>query len=274
MFELKPTAIHTAIQLAIASPFLITNPVYAVQTITDGAIGNDILDNGGGADNYLMYGYAGNDDLSGGNNYDQLYGGGGNDTLDGGAGADRLYGDAGADILNGDADDTVFNGGGPTNDSVVDILNVSVTTQLTLPVYGIEKIVFTGFTAGVEDIVKIDFGGRKYESLGVDSGNLTIDLTGFGAEDKLWIQSSDGGVDKAASDKNVATKIISQTSTNSNNSCYYVFRDKVSKLLGGGVEISTFLRSSCNSTFSDTNIHIISIIGTSNLVPATNLAFF
>lgn len=50
-----------------------------------------------------MYGYNGNDVLSGGSGNDRLYGGGGDDNLIGGAGDDYLNGAQGNDTYNGGA---------------------------------------------------------------------------------------------------------------------------------------------------------------------------
>lgn len=71
----------------------------------------------GASINDLIYGYGGNDNLSGGTGVDTLYGGDGNDSLDGGAGGDYLYGDAGIDVLSGaDGDDFLYGGAG--NDTI------------------------------------------------------------------------------------------------------------------------------------------------------------
>lgn len=64
-----------------------------------------------------IYGYGGNDTLTGGNANDELFGGGGNDLLKGGKGSDRLSGQGGADKIHaGAGNDRVWGGSG--NDSI------------------------------------------------------------------------------------------------------------------------------------------------------------
>ncbi len=58
-----------------------------------------------------MYGYAGNDSLTGSIALDQIYGGEGNDTLTGAAGNDRVNGEAGKDSLAGGAGNDKMDGG-------------------------------------------------------------------------------------------------------------------------------------------------------------------
>ncbi|WP_179952964.1 calcium-binding protein [Devosia marina] len=61
--------------------------------------------------NDIMYGYGGNDTLSGGVGDDVLYGGDGNDLLNGGNDNDTLYGEDGDDTLNGDSGNDTLRGG-------------------------------------------------------------------------------------------------------------------------------------------------------------------
>jgi uncharacterized delta-60 repeat protein len=65
-----------------------------------------------------MYGFAGNDLLSGGGGNDTLHGGDGNDSLRGGDGDDLIFADAGDDVLEGnEGNDTIDGGNG--NDTAV-----------------------------------------------------------------------------------------------------------------------------------------------------------
>ena len=68
--------------------------------------------------NDSLTGYGGNDSLYGGAGNDVLAGGAGNDLLDGGAGSDTLYGNDGSDILDGGAGNDTLEGGAG-NDSYV-----------------------------------------------------------------------------------------------------------------------------------------------------------
>jgi Ca2+-binding RTX toxin-like protein len=60
---------------------------------------------------WIMYGYGGNDVLKSGRRNDYLYGGSGNDELDGRWGDDQLYGDEGNDYLDGSDGDDFLDGG-------------------------------------------------------------------------------------------------------------------------------------------------------------------
>ncbi|WP_374490451.1 beta strand repeat-containing protein, partial [Zoogloea sp.] len=74
-----------------------------------GYAGNDLLDGGSGGDN--LQGGDGNDTLQGGSGQDTLYGGNGNDLLQGGSYSDTLYGDAGNDTLDGGSGNDYLSGG-------------------------------------------------------------------------------------------------------------------------------------------------------------------
>ncbi|WP_448102672.1 calcium-binding protein [Luteibacter jiangsuensis] len=66
----------------------------------------------GGLGKDVLYGSGGNDRLDGGEGDDKLYGGDGNDVLTGGSGNDRLEGGAGSDTYifgRGDGTDTIYN---------------------------------------------------------------------------------------------------------------------------------------------------------------------
>ncbi len=93
--------------------------------IITGAVGDDKLHGGagedrisGGPDNDQLYGGDDSDQLDGGPGNDALYGGNGNDSLLGGAGTDSLYGDAGDDQLNGGSENDTLSGG-TGNDSLI-----------------------------------------------------------------------------------------------------------------------------------------------------------
>ena len=99
--------------------------------IVFGGWGNDTIQGAISISNDI-YGGAGQDQLTGGNDGSDLYGGDGNDTLVGGAGYDWLVGGAGADTLTGgDAYDTyVFNAPSDAGtvlsaaDTITDFFNV------------------------------------------------------------------------------------------------------------------------------------------------------
>lgn len=77
-------------------------------------VGDDWTINGQGQiqlSNDTIYGYKGDEILSGRAGDDILYGGYGGDKLDGGAGNDKLYGEAGEDLLYGGAGKDYLSGG-------------------------------------------------------------------------------------------------------------------------------------------------------------------
>ena len=59
----------------------------------------------------LIYGYNGDDVITGGQNNDIIYGGSGNDTINGNNGNDLIYGGLGNDVMNGGAGSNLLNGG-------------------------------------------------------------------------------------------------------------------------------------------------------------------
>ncbi|KAF7767599.1 hypothetical protein PCIT_a3648 [Pseudoalteromonas citrea] len=76
---------------------------------------NDMLE-GNYNEHDILYGHAGDDQLSGKSGNDDLYGGTGQDILHGDHGHDELFGDEGNDTLNGGSgDDTLFGGAGDDN---------------------------------------------------------------------------------------------------------------------------------------------------------------
>ncbi|MBW4451072.1 MAG: hypothetical protein KME38_30745 [Spirirestis rafaelensis WJT71-NPBG6] len=62
-------------------------------------------------DEWIMFGYGGDDELKSGRKNDKLYGGTGNDKLDGRWGNDELYGEDGNDYLDGSDGDDYLEGG-------------------------------------------------------------------------------------------------------------------------------------------------------------------
>ncbi|WP_313433128.1 calcium-binding protein, partial [Acinetobacter sp.] len=82
---------------------------YATDDVLSGGDGNDTLY--GYAGNDILNGGTGHDTLSGGDGHDVLNGGIGNDGLNGGSGDDILYGNEGDDRLQGDDGNDVLDGG-------------------------------------------------------------------------------------------------------------------------------------------------------------------
>lgn len=163
----------------------------AVTYVQQGTSGNDTLSGTGGDD--LLYGYEGNDTLgsSSGNNYgdDTLYGGAGNDTLHGGQDNDYLDGGAGDDIMNGSYgnDHYVYVSGHDTineystGTDVLEIDNSWTVDDLSFARYSTatNDLVITVGTTGVNSITidNMFYGNRQIETVSLDDGNTTIDLT-------------------------------------------------------------------------------------------------
>ena len=69
------------------------------------------LDLSASTESLLIYGYNGDDVITGGQNNDVIYGGSGNDTINGNNGNDLIYGGLGNDVMNGGAGSNLLNGG-------------------------------------------------------------------------------------------------------------------------------------------------------------------
>ena len=72
---------------------------------------NDNIDQSSQTKALHIYGYDGNDVITGGSGHDFIYGGTGDDVLRGGAGRDVLFGGEGADVLRGEAGNDILMGG-------------------------------------------------------------------------------------------------------------------------------------------------------------------
>jgi Ca2+-binding RTX toxin-like protein len=158
----------------------------------EGMAGNDTLVGSsgyaetidGGDGNDLIYGLAGDDDLSGGDGNDTIFGGAGNDTIYGDAGNDTLYGGEGNDtIYGGSGDDVIMGGLGADNlwggagadvfvfSSFDATLGLSEDNCDTINDYelGIDSI-STGIPGSVSNFQKVDYlGGGDFASLANDA---------------------------------------------------------------------------------------------------------
>ena len=143
-----------------------------------------------------MYGFGGNDLLTGSTAADFLFGGTGNDTLTGGSGADTLVGEANNDTLVGDQGDTLLDGGADndtlsvganftstTNGQIVNIENVTLTAAVTLNLSNqTEGFKITG-SSGADTITggsgnDIFIGGAGQDTLTGGLGNDAFKLDG------------------------------------------------------------------------------------------------
>ncbi len=152
----------------------------------EGFTGNDTIDASGATETRLIWGNAGNDQITGGAGDDILLGGEGNDLLNGGNGADTMQGGTGNDTFNGGAGhdmfyigksgDVVADGGDGYDTAIINNasgLSISVGTWA-----GVERI--EGFTGNdtinasgySEDLVIT--GGAGRDSITGGEGNDTV----------------------------------------------------------------------------------------------------
>src|SRR3954451_8647787 len=169
-----------AIRAALAGTTAIAGSSGVDTMINDGTIegdvqlggGNDSFDSHAGTVSGAVYGFDGDDTLTGGSANDTLDGGAGDDVLDGGSGADSMTGGAGNDIFYVDnAGDVVTENSGEGNAD-------EVRTGLT----------GYGLAANVEKLTWTGAGGGDVRGNGLDNV-----LTGGSAND--FVRAQDGGND-------------------------------------------------------------------------------
>ncbi len=155
--------------------------------------GDDLLSGRGGADR--LYGKDGDDDLIGGGGADRLYGGGGQDWLYGGRGNDVLYGGAGADDFHFD---TALNAS--TNvDKIKDFTVGSDAIFLDRDIFtGIEQGGALAADAFVEGTRARDAEDRiVYDEA---TGRIFYDADGAGGAAAILFATVTAGTDLIASD--------------------------------------------------------------------------
>ena len=132
--------------------------------IFEGTSGNDNL-SGMNDGNDTLYGYGGNDNLSGNSGNDTLYGGDGADQIYGNNGNDHIYGGAGADTLIGGAgDDTYyFSPGWSGGSGAYDQVSENASS-------GTDTLRFTGIS--ISDLRMWSSGGYAYFGIVGDSTSL------------------------------------------------------------------------------------------------------
>ncbi len=129
---------------------------------------NDILTGGDGDDQLL--GRAGNDTLNGGNNNDTITGGAGTDSIDGGAGNDTIVYTSGAELTAGETVD-----GGADTDTIS--YTPSAADTLTI-------------TANVTNVEAVTIGGTAAGSVNASAAVNGLAITGNDAANTLWAPAS------------------------------------------------------------------------------------
>ena len=181
------------VQLAISRAF---------ETWVQGTTGVDTLVGINGSPNSI-YGGAGNDNITGGDDADRLAGGVGNDTLNGNDGDDSFWGMAGTDTINGGngADTAYYNGLLSSYSIVTGAGTVQVTDNQTTvngndgvdTLSNIEKLIFrNGETVTLATPIILDLDGMGVATTLASQSSAMFDIDGDGiADDTSWIGATE-----------------------------------------------------------------------------------
>ena len=131
-----------------------------------------------------MYGFDGNDNLTGGSAGDFIFGGAGNDTINGAGGADTLVGGDGDDTIVGAQSDILLDGGAGTDTLQI---GANFTSSSDAQIVNIENVTLTagGLTLNL---------ANQTEGFTINGSNTTITngtkITGGSGNDTLTITTS------------------------------------------------------------------------------------
>ncbi len=155
----------------------------AAQPIREDLLGTNVLDASKDTSAVRLYGYEGNDTLTGG---------AGNDILRGGAGDDTLSGGAGDDILVGGSGNDTYTGGTGQDLVIFDVLDqIDSTAGNGVDTFTDFDFGETGDQVDVSDLL-INYSETKdieaYVSLKVENNQVTLMLDRDGAEGKYAAQ--------------------------------------------------------------------------------------
>ena len=148
-------------------------------TLTEGTSGDNPLGNSTATTAQAIYGFAGNDNLTGGSGRDTLFGGAGADTLSGGSGNDTLYGESA---------DALIDGGGPTGTGTGDTLVVTSSYAQTdnARLVGVEVVNAAAGTAVIDiDLTGQGLIGAGNEAFFINGNDAANRLTGGGLADTI-----------------------------------------------------------------------------------------
>ncbi len=130
-----------------------------------------------------LYGYYGDDILTGRAGVDILTGGSGNDSIKGGSGDDQLFGESGADTLVGDGGDDLMTAGEGN-----DVITGGAGADQFKFRAGDGVDVVTDFEAGIDNIVFSD-GVTTWRDIVVTTAGNDMRIA-YGADDMLTIQNA------------------------------------------------------------------------------------
>ena len=238
-----------------------------------GTVGDDSIQ--GGAGNDTVAGGVGRDNLDGGLGNDQLFGGADADVLTGGAGDDTLYGGAGNDIMIGGTgnDSAVIEDAG---DTFVENLGEGTDTAFVL---------VNGWTAGanIETIRLYGAATQVTGSFGADTlvANATLGsiIDGGAGNDTIYGQAGNDSLSGGAGDDLIYGGAGNDTLTGgpgndtmgggTGDDTYFVddAGDVVGELAGEGNDV-VFV--SVSNWVGGDNIETVNLVGTANLIYATN----
>ena len=149
-----------------------------VGNVIYGGAGDDLIT--GGNDDDVIVGDAGRDTLRGGDGNDSMWGGGGDDVLEGGAGIDKLFGDGGNDLIDGGAGDDQMSGGTGNDTYIVDSAGDTIVEKAGEGIDTVQASVSYTLSANVENLVLT--GSGNIDGTGNDGDNV---ITGNGGNNVL-----------------------------------------------------------------------------------------
>ncbi len=174
-------------------------------TVTIGSGINDIIDVSSSADDIVVHGAAGNDNITGGDGNNILFGDLGNDTISAGAGADVIVGGKGSDQLSGNGDADIFAWGSGDGDGSTDtILDFTTGTGSSADVLDLSGLLVDEHPGTIGDFLSLSgttltidvdgsVGGTSYDDLTIELTDLSA-LSGATDAEKLEELIANGNI--------------------------------------------------------------------------------
>jgi VCBS repeat-containing protein len=174
-------------------------------TVTIGSGINDIIDVSSSADDIVVHGAAGNDNITGGDGNNILFGDLGNDTISAGAGADVIVGGKGSDQLSGNGGADIFTWGSGDGDGSTDtILDFTTGTGSSADVLDLSGLLVDEHPGTIGDFLSLSgttltididgsVGGTSYDDLTIELTDLSA-LSGATDAEKLEELIANGNI--------------------------------------------------------------------------------